>query len=66
MGIVLSMESDVHAEDPCPEFPAWLAGAEVVTELAQLAAREEQAGTEVPVSTVERWRETAWSPIGSS
>ena len=42
VGIVLSMHSDVHAEDPCPEFPAWLAGANVVAELAKLAAREEE------------------------
>jgi hypothetical protein len=43
VGIVLSMESPVHAADPCPEFPAWLAGARVVAELAQLAAREDEA-----------------------
>ena len=43
VGIVLSMQSDVSAEDPAPEFPEWLAGAGVVAEIAQLAAREEEA-----------------------
>lgn len=42
IGIVLSMRSEVHAEDPCAEFPEWLASADVVAELARLAAREEQ------------------------
>jgi hypothetical protein len=42
VGIVLSMTSKVHDHDPTPEFPAWLAEARVVSELAQLAAREEQ------------------------
>lgn len=41
VGIVLSMTSEVHDHDPTPEFPAWLAGAHVVSELAQLAARDE-------------------------
>lgn len=43
VGIVLSMTSEVHDHDPSPEFPAWLAEARVVSELAQLAARDEQA-----------------------
>jgi hypothetical protein len=40
VGIVLSMTSEVHDHDPSPEFPGWLAEAQVVSELAQLAARE--------------------------
>lgn len=40
VGIVLSMTSEVHDDDPTPEFPGWLAEAKVVSELAQLAARE--------------------------
>lgn len=42
VGIVLSMQSEVQAQDPCPEFPVWLASARVVAEIAQLAAREEE------------------------
>lgn len=42
VGIVLSMKSEVHAADPTPEFPDWLAGAKVVAEIAQLAARDEE------------------------
>jgi hypothetical protein len=53
VGIVLSMQSDVHAADPCPDFPAWLSQASVVAELAQLAAREEES------------EETCWTPSGS-
>lgn len=41
VGVVLAMRSDVFEQDPCPEFPEWLAGASVVAEIAQLAAREE-------------------------
>jgi hypothetical protein len=41
VGIVLSMRSEVHSSDPAPEFPEWLAGAEVVADLAKIAAREE-------------------------
>ncbi|HWA29374.1 MAG TPA: hypothetical protein VG734_27235 [Lacunisphaera sp.] len=41
VGVVLAMRSDVFEQDPCPDFPDWLAGASVVAEIAQLAAREE-------------------------
>lgn len=56
VGIVLSMTSDVHEHDPSPEFPEWLAGAAVISELAQLAAQEEPA-TEIDSSSAD---ETAW------
>ena len=41
VGIVLSMQSDVHDCDPAPEFPEWLVGADVIADLAKLAASEE-------------------------
>lgn len=39
-GLALSMTSEVHAEDPCPEFPKWLFQSEVVAEIASLAQPE--------------------------
>ncbi|MFV1969014.1 MAG: hypothetical protein ACC628_26640 [Pirellulaceae bacterium] len=42
VGLALSMESEVFEEDPTPDFPEWLAGAKVVSEIAQLAERDEQ------------------------
>jgi hypothetical protein len=44
VGVVLTMNSKVHAQDPTPEFPDWLAGARVVAELAKLTARDESHG----------------------
>lgn len=44
IGIVLSMQSQVHDCDPTPEFPEWLARAEVVSQLAHLTGRDEQTG----------------------
>lgn len=41
LGLVLSMKSDFHGQDPCPEFPEWLASAPVIAELAKLAERDE-------------------------
>jgi hypothetical protein len=41
VGVALAMRSEIFEHDPCPEFPEWLAGASVVAEIAQLAAREE-------------------------
>jgi hypothetical protein len=38
VGIVLRMRSAVHDHDPHPEFPEWLATAEVVREIASLGA----------------------------
>jgi hypothetical protein len=46
VGVALAMRSDVFEQDPCPEFPDWLAGASVVAEIAQLAAREENANVD--------------------
>lgn len=43
LGLVLSMKSDVHAEDPCSGFPEWLATAPVIAELAKLAERDEKS-----------------------
>jgi len=37
VGCLLSMASEVQAEDPHPEFPAWLASSAAVAELANLA-----------------------------
>lgn len=42
IGIVLAMTSAVHDHDPSPEFPEWLARAEVVSQLAHLTGRDEQ------------------------
>lgn len=41
IGIILSMTSEVHDHDPSPEFPEWLARAEVVAQLAHLTTRDE-------------------------
>jgi len=40
-GLALSMKSEVHQEDPCPEVPDWLFASDVVSEIASLAQREE-------------------------
>ena len=40
-GLALSMTSDVHEQDPCPEFPDWLFTSDVVAEIASLAQRRE-------------------------
>ena len=40
-GLVLSMTSEVHEHDPCPEFPDWLFDNDVVAEIASLAHRRE-------------------------
>lgn len=40
-GLALSMTSEVHACDPCPEMPEWLFGSDVVREIAGLAQRRE-------------------------
>jgi len=38
VGIVLHMQSEVHENDPHPDFPEWLAGADVVREIASLGS----------------------------
>jgi hypothetical protein len=45
-GLVLSMTSEVHERDPCPEFPEWLFASDVVPEIASLAQRRETPGNE--------------------
>ena len=40
-GLALSMTSEVHEHDPCPEFPDWLFDSDVVAEIASLAHRRE-------------------------
>jgi len=40
-GLALSMTSEVHEHDPCPEFPDWLFDSDVVAEIASLAQRRE-------------------------
>lgn len=42
VGIVLHMQSAVQDSDPHPEFPAWLARAEVVREIASLGTAESE------------------------
>lgn len=45
VGIVLSMQSKVHESDPHPEFPEWLASADVIREIASLGAIDEENST---------------------
>lgn len=40
-GLVLSMTSEVHEHDPCPDFPDWLFASDVVAEIASLAQLRE-------------------------
>ena len=40
-GLALSMTSEVHEHDPCPEFPDWLFASDVVAEIASLAQHGE-------------------------
>ncbi|REJ88902.1 MAG: hypothetical protein DWQ34_21035 [Planctomycetota bacterium] len=42
VGIVLRLHSDVSDCDPHPEFPAWLAHADVVAQIASLGAMDEE------------------------
>jgi hypothetical protein len=39
VGCLLSMNSRVHAEDPAPGFPEWLATSSVIAELAKMAEK---------------------------
>ena len=45
-GLALSMTSEVHERDPCPEFPDWLFASDVVAEIASLAHRRETPGND--------------------
>lgn len=42
VGLVLEMQGAAHEDDPCPEFPEWLAGAEVVRQIASLGEIERE------------------------
>ena len=42
VGLVLHMQSKVHQSDPHPEFPEWLAHADVVAEMASLGAIDKE------------------------
>lgn len=42
VGILLSMQSEVHPSDPHPEFPVWLARADVIAEIASLGAIDQE------------------------
>jgi hypothetical protein len=45
VGLVLHMQSQVHDSDPHPEFPKWLASADVVREIASLGAIDAENST---------------------
>lgn len=47
VGCLLSMRSDVHASDPSPGFPGWLASSPAVAELARIS---EKTGVSAPDS----------------
>lgn len=64
VGSLLSMESEVHAQDPAPDFPEWLAACEVVQELAKMV---EETASGVPLSPADedglpRPREEGYQP----
>ena len=40
-GVVLSMTSEIHADDPCPDLPAWLVHSEMVAEISGLASHQD-------------------------
>ena len=65
-GVVLSMTSQVHASDPCPDLPAWLVQADVVAEISGLAKREEHPGAEADhapaARETDKRRGFSWSP----
>lgn len=42
VGLALSMHSEVFEGDPTPQFPEWLVGAKVVSEIARLAEPDEE------------------------
>ncbi len=45
VGCLLSMQSDIHAEDPAPQFPEWLATSSAVAELAKIAEKSAPSAT---------------------
>lgn len=66
-GLVLSMTSEVHASDPCPDLPDWLVQSEAVAEIAGLAKREEnpdEAAEDLPAAPPDTKGQKgfSWSP----
>jgi hypothetical protein len=55
VGLVLHMTSEVHGSDPHPEFPEWLAHANVVREIAALGTLDpaKSGVSESPTETVD-------------
>ncbi len=45
VGLVLHMRGEAHESDPHPEFPEWLAHAEVVAQIASLGTMDEEKGS---------------------
>lgn len=62
-GLALSMTSEVHECDPCPEMPEWLFGGDVVREIAGLAQRRETPEIPGP-QTSEDEQESLLEPEG--
>jgi hypothetical protein len=53
IGLVLHMTSEVHDRDPHPEFPEWLANADVVREIAALGTLDpEKCGVSEPLANL--------------
>lgn len=51
VGVVLHMTSEVHGNDPHPEFPEWLASADVIREIAALGTLDpEKSGVFEPLA----------------
>lgn len=66
-GLVLSMTSEVHASDPCPDLPDWLVQSDAVAEIAGLAKQEEdpnQAVEDLPAAPADAKPQKgfSWSP----
>jgi len=49
VGCLLSMNSPVHASDPSPQFPRWLATSAAVAELAKIAEKTAASPTASPI-----------------
>jgi hypothetical protein len=66
-GLVLSMTSEVHTSDPCPDLPDWLVQSAAVAEIAGLAKREEdsnEAAHDLPAALPDTKGQKgfSWSP----
>lgn len=64
VGCLLSMASNVHACDPTPEFPAWLATSSAVAELAKMSEKTAFSATakETDNGPAEAHDETLYEP----